>query len=186
TLGGPSGDDFFDVYVIFDTNAGWQDASAPDGPRWNFHGNPAGRRWKDSGGTDLAIATSNVEVPTLGGLGTPGQGYALTPIDSINQTSYTPGDVIAVTIPESVLQNWIDGTNAGLLFRKRDEDGSDNPGRLAFYNAAAAGIATRPLLELEFAVVSEPSTGGLGLLALVASAAIAFRHWKKQGIKVVR
>ncbi|MFC1805641.1 DNRLRE domain-containing protein [Planctomycetota bacterium] len=159
--GSPGIDDFFDVYVVDPNNTGWSRTKSS----WNRLDQDTNVLWKDSAGLDLPVATADVSDPILGGLGIPGEGYGAAPIHSINQASYSAGGAVNVTIPESVLQDWMDGTNAGLLFRARDQS---NFGRVQFSSPLNNPVANRPLLTLN--VVPEPATivlAGIGLVGLL-------------------
>jgi len=140
--GSPNPGDFFDVYEVDDNNVGWSSSTSS----WNRFNQDTSVLWKDSAGLDLPVATGNVGDPTLGGLGTPSQGYGATPIATINQASYAVNDTVDVTIPQAVLQDWVDGVNAGLLFRGRDQT---NAGRVAFDKPTSGSVSERPLLTLD-------------------------------------
>jgi len=147
--GGPNSGDFFDAYQVNDHNPGWSRTTSS----WNRLDQDSGILWKDSAGSDLPAATANVADPTLGGLGIPGQGYGTTAVATINQPSYAVNNTVDVTIPESVLQGWIDGVNAGLLFRGRDQT---NAGRVRFNDPRDNNAGERPLLTFNGVIGGTP------------------------------
>ncbi len=118
--GSPNAGDFFDIYQVYSTNAAW----TVGGSCWNRLDQAGGVAWKDAANVDLPTGPS-----PAGGLGQPGEGYAATPVDTINEASYAVGDFVYVTIPQAVVQSMIQEGNTSLLLRSRDET---NTGRVAF------------------------------------------------------
>jgi len=160
--GNLNSDEFFDAYTVDPSNTGWARTTSS----WNYIHTASTTPWEDSSGSPLPIATGDVDEPVLGGLGIPGEGYAAAPIDTINQASYAINSTVSIAIPEQVLQDWMDGTNAGLFFRERDER-REFSGRVRFGS---------PALTLD--VVPEPAT--LGLLAL---GGLALLRRRRRGIR---
>ena len=154
--GNPGSDDFFDVYAVDANNAGW---IAAGDSSWNFLDVSESTPWKDGAGADLALASSDVANPVLGGLGVPGEGYAALSFATLNEASYSSGIPVSITIPQSQLQAWIDGPNAGMLFRGRDQT---NAGRIAVRHPRTGTVSERPILS--FNVIPEPTSGGLVML----------------------
>jgi len=155
--------DFFDLHVVDDNNVGWTVPGSD--PTWNHLSKSGGTLWKDSTGADLTTTDTNVQTPgTLnGGLGAPGDGYAML-LDTVNQAGYAGGQTISWTIPAAVLQDMIDGVNAGFLIRTRDEGNfgrlqlAANSAQLSFVTDEAPSAIPEPLTMLAVGL----SIGGLG------------------------
>lgn len=146
--GAPDATDFFDVYRIVPTNAGWAEgnngsvtqAAAGLEPSWDRFSQTPAQAWRDGAGTDLPGGTS-----PAGGLGQPGEGYGAAPIATINQASYAVGNLINVPIPRDVVQAMIDGDSSGFILRKRDET---DTGRIAFNKKETGTVGQRPTLTV--------------------------------------
>ncbi len=78
-----------------------------------------------------------------------------------------------------LLQTWIDGTNAGLMLRKRDEDATVNDGRVRFYSGHPDGVGDVQAFypKLTVSVVPEPSAF---LLVTVGSIGLGFSQGRRR------
>jgi len=123
--GSPDAGDFFDVYRVQSTNAAWTAGASS----WNRLDQGGLVAWKDAANADLPTGPS-----PAGDLGQPVEGYAATPLATINQASYTVNSFVNVTIPQAVVQSMIQDNDPGLLLRSRDET---NAGRVAFNQQGA-------------------------------------------------
>ncbi|OPZ22660.1 MAG: hypothetical protein BWZ10_00334 [candidate division BRC1 bacterium ADurb.BinA364] len=148
--GSPGIDDFFDLHLIYPTNAEWTTANST----WNWLSITPASAWKNALGADLPTGTGTDGIPNtlLGGLGNPGDGYEAAPIATINRASYAVSDVLTATIPAAAIQTLISDGAAprGILFRLRDED---NFGRIQVMNASSG--AAGPNLTFN----AEPASG---------------------------
>ncbi len=154
--------EYFDLYRLWPTNANWIEGEHSVGnppsdgePTWNHRAHPS---------TDWVGAVGTGDYP---GLGNPGDGYELLPIDSIYDDDYVDDQVVTFTIPQATMQDMLDGNNAGLLLVHRD---LGNGSREMFFKSRSYG-SSGPTLTVQ-AVVPEPATwmflilGGLSLVVL--------------------
>jgi hypothetical protein len=145
------------VYRIADGNAGWvEGTSASDGAL--VTPNAGESTWNN-----LAYDATNPVAWTGGaGLGLPG--YETPQIGSFSfDAQTTAGQVISIDLPVGMVNDWITGTNAGLLLRFADE--TSMTGLIQFDSGEAAisgGVNPRPALEISYSV-PEPATGLIGL-----------------------
>lgn len=164
-------DDFIDLHVIHPTNAGWVEgngAFSASSPAADDGENTWGHFAYDDTPGDRVPWVNAAGTGDFPGLGAPGQGYELLPIDSVNQASYTVGDYVNFEIPAEVIEQMINDPFAGLLLRMRTEE----TGRIAF-NPSEAGTAIRPTLTINASLapaVPEPSM--LVLLLGLAAASV--------------
>lgn len=148
----------YSLYSIVDANAGWQEgdgastAAADAGEStWNNRNAPA-TAWAGGIGLDPVTDYDAVAVATI----TPG--------------TVAAGDTFDITLPTSLIAQWIDGTNAG-LFLRADVESSGTP-LLQIRSAEGSTVGERPELTLEYTV---PEPGSMGLLG-VAGAAVMLRR----------
>ncbi|MCC6424570.1 MAG: PEP-CTERM sorting domain-containing protein [Phycisphaerales bacterium] len=143
----------FSIFAISDANAGW---SQGDNPSYA----PA-----DLGDVTYEYRISNTS-PWVGGDGLAGAGgYDHTAVDSGVGGAYNT--TVDLTIPQSLIQHWIDVANAGLIIN------SDSLGT-AIQFRSSDDTAGRPLLT--FSAVPEPAT--LSVLGMIGSALLLGRRRK--------
>jgi hypothetical protein len=144
----------FSVYAISDANAGW---SQGDNPSYA----PA-----DLGDVTYEYRISNT-TPWVGGNGLAGMGgYDHTAVASGVGGLYNT--TVTLTIPQSLIQHWIDGPNAGLLISSTSESWQ------AIQFRSSEDTAGRPMLQIN--AVPEPGT--LSALGVMASAWLLSRRRK--------
>ncbi|MCC7350992.1 MAG: PEP-CTERM sorting domain-containing protein [Phycisphaerales bacterium] len=143
----------FSIYAISDANAGWLQGDntsyAPAGP-----------------GEVTYEDLSSPSTPWTGGDGLEGAGgYNHTAVDSGVGGLYNT--TVNLTIPQSLIQHWIDGPNAGLLIN------SDTM-YVQIQFRSSEDTAGRPMLQIN--AVPEPGT--LSALGVMASAWLLSRRRK--------
>lgn len=137
----------FSIYSIIDANAGWAQG---DNPAYA----PAGAgevTWENK---------SHPSTPWVGGPGLEGAGYGYNPVAVDGDVGGNYNTPVVLTIPQALVQHWIDTANAGLLIF------SDTQGQAVQFRSSDDS-AGRPLLEIT--AVPEPaalSLLGLGALAM--------------------
>jgi hypothetical protein len=168
TEGTTDASDFFDLYVINDSNVGWITSTDPT---WNELSDSGSTLWKDSVGTGLPFGSGNPAAPGSGdgGLGAPGDGYGDFQ-SALNQAIYVNGEILTWDISAGELQNMIDGTNAGFLLRKRDES---TFGRLRL-NGATAQLTLNT-------VVPEPASFAIWSLICLGLAGFGYYRRSPKG-----
>jgi hypothetical protein len=139
----------FSIFAISDANAGWLQG---DNPAYA----PA------SAGEVTYENKSHPSTPWVGGDGLAGAGgYNPVAVDTGTGGAYNT--TVVLTIPQAVVQGWIDTANGGLLIL------SDTQGEVVQFRSSDDEISARPLLSVT--AVPEPATGafltliGAGLMA---------------------
>lgn len=161
------------IYAINNANAGWVEGTMNNAPQtgsstWN-HRLSATTTWNGSAG----LSTPGASVST------PGADYASTLLSSITFNNLA-GSPPAVNTPfdfvftgtqlqlTSLIDNWLDVANAGLLLRDVNESSLTGTFNRIRFQSRENAASFRPMLIVEYHLfpAPEPSTFAMGLLGL--------------------
>jgi hypothetical protein len=151
------------VYPISDLNAGWtQGTTYLDEPADGEHG----ATWND------------LDYPDTGWAGTAGLSTPTTDYDSakqdfaaVNWAGDSDGTIHTWDLSPILINHWITDVNAGLLIKIDDPTSS-----WAFYSSEGSPVANRPILEIHYTPVPEPTTGAL---LLIGGGLVAMRRRRR-------
>lgn len=157
--------DVFELYQIADENGTFAHGQSS----WNHLVQSSNTPWQDLSGNDLPTGPS-----PAGGLGAPGEGYEVAPLDTISQSSYPTGSFIEFNVPQAIVQDMIDqdatGTRfPGFLLRHADENLA---GRLTLNDLRSGANGPTLSLLVAPAAVPVPTTGYAG--AVTADAPLLY------------
>lgn len=154
----PSTDVEFSLHQIQDANAGWVEGTgnavtANSGESsWNY------------------LAHSSTAWAGSAGLSTPGTDYLATPIDGtrVMSSSTVAGTIFSWTLPVSLVESWIEGTNAGLILSVTDYEGLESDDYFRFGSSEHGTAAYRPTLTINYTPIPEPGAAALFLVVIAA------------------
>ncbi|WP_269524551.1 DNRLRE domain-containing protein [Coraliomargarita parva] len=155
------------VYSVSSANSGWiegvNETIATNGQStWHYlsqTGSGTGTTWAGSQGAS-----------------TTGTDYDSTLLASYNYDNTGRESYIDLTISGAVIESWITGENAGLLFKTTTEAATgDLDKRIEFYSSEVTTESLRPSLIINFTAIPEPSSAALVSGLLVVGGAILIR-----------
>lgn len=101
------------------------------------------------------------------GAGTAGTDYINTVLANYDFDNTARPEYIDLTLSAELVEGWLTGENAGLLFKTTTETSAGLDMRLAFLSSNTATQSKRPILSIEYTVIPEPSAMALAAVGLM-------------------